>query len=186
LHLPVKAFLNSSITFEIASGCIELFFAYVTILGRSIWAVINALYAVLKQKSIKPDVIYIVTEDLFKDKLKLTQEGVQILAEEFGFKPKIEMVVVEEGNPTLAGQEISKLINTLKQDGFSIDVDITPGRKSLVAGIMIAIEKANVDNIYYLDIKTITDVNLPYAMIPMQLQSLKLFIEKKERPVENA
>nr|MDO8086111.1 hypothetical protein [Candidatus Sigynarchaeum springense] len=163
-----------------------MFFAYVTILGRSIWAVINALYAVLKQKSIKPDVIYIVTEDLFKDKLKLTQEGVQILAEEFGFKPKIEMVVVEEGNPTLAGQEISKLINTLKQDGFSIDVDITPGRKSLVAGIMIAIEKANVDNIYYLDIKTITDVNLPYAMIPMQLQSLKLFIEKKERPVENA
>ncbi len=160
--------------------------AYITILGRSIWAVINALYAVLRQKAIRPELIYIVTEDLLKDKLELTQEGVQILAEEFGFKPKIEKMVVEEGNPTVAGREISTLINRLKKEGFGIDVDITPGRKSLVAGIMIAIEKANVDNIYYLDIKTIVDVNIPYAMIPMQLQSLKLFIEKKEEPAGNA
>lgn len=160
--------------------------AYITILGRSIWAVINALYAVLKQKGTRPELIYIVTEDLFKDKLELAQEGVQILAEEFGFHPKIEKKIVEEGNPTVAGQEISTLINNLKNTGYSIDIDITPGRKSLVAGIMIALEKANVDNIYYLDIKTIVDVNIPYAMIPMQLQSLKLFIEKKPEPVENA
>ncbi|MEX2683967.1 MAG: hypothetical protein Q6373_020520 [Candidatus Sigynarchaeota archaeon] len=160
--------------------------AYVSILGRSIWGLINALYAVLQQKAIKPELIYIVTEDLFKDKLEFTQEGVRILTEEFGFKPRIENMIVEEGNPSVAGREISKLINQLKKAGYDIDIDITPGRKSLVAGIMIAIEKANVDNIYYLDIKTITDVNLPYAMIPMQLQSLKLFIEKKEEPVKNA
>ncbi|MBN2151641.1 MAG: hypothetical protein JW839_09360 [Candidatus Lokiarchaeota archaeon] len=171
--------------FEITTWCIDVR-AYITILGRSIWAVINALYAVLKQKAIKPDLIYIVTEDLFKDRLELAREGVDILAEEFGFKPKVEKVVVEEGNPTVAGREISTLIDGLKKAGFSIDIDITPGRKSLVAGIMIALEKANVENIYYLDIKTITDVNIPYTMIPMQLQSLKTFIEKKEGPVEHA
>jgi hypothetical protein len=178
---------NPKPRYEIGIWCIDLR-AYITILGRSIWAVINALYAVLKQKekNPRPDLIYIVTEDLFKDKLDLTQEGVQILAEEFGFRPKIEKKVVEEGNPTVAGQEISTLINTLKTAGYGIDIDITPGRKSLVAGIMIALEKANVDNIYYLDIKTIVDVNIPYAMIPMQLQSLKLFIEKRQEPVENA
>lgn len=160
--------------------------AYITVLGRSIWAVINAFYAVLRQKGTRPDVIYIVTEDLFKDKLDLTQEGLQIIAEEFGFRPKIERKVVVEGNPTVAGHEISTLINDLKSSGYSIDVDITPGRKSLVAGIMIAFKKENVDNVYYLDIKTIVDVNIPYAMIPMQLQSLKVFIEKTPEPVERA
>ncbi len=160
--------------------------AYITILGRSIWAVINALYAVLKQKGSRPELIYIVTEDLFKDKVGFAQEGVQILAEEFGFRPKIEKKVVEEGNPTVAGQEISTLINDLKTAGYDIDIDITPGRKSLVAGIMIALTKANVDNIYYLDIKTIVDVNIPYEMIPMQLQSLKLFMEKRQETVKDA
>jgi hypothetical protein len=176
---------NPKPPYEIGTWCIDLR-AYITILGRSIWAVINGLYAVLKHKGNRPDLIYIITEDIFKDKLELTQEGVQIIAEEFGFRPKIEKKIVEEGNPIVAGQEISALINTLKTASYGIDIDITPGRKSLVAGIMIAIEKANVDNIYYLDIKTIVDVNIPYAMIPMQLQSLKLFIEKKQEPVENA
>jgi hypothetical protein len=153
--------------------------AYITILGRSIWAVINALYAVVKHKSAHPDLIYIITEDLFKEKLETTQEGVRIIAEEFGFNPVIESKIVEDGKPAVAGIEISKLINDLKKAGYDIDIDITPGRKALVAGIMIAIEKENVDHIYYLDIKTIVDVNLPYEMIPMQYQSLKVFLEKK-------
>jgi hypothetical protein len=153
--------------------------AYITILGRSIWAVINALYAVVKHKSTHPDLIYIITEDLFKEKLETTQEGVRIIAEEFGFNPVIKSTIVEDGKPAVAGVEISKLINDLKKAGHDIDIDITPGRKALVAGIMIAIEKENVDHIYYLDIKTIVDVNMPYEMIPMQYQSLKVFLEKK-------
>jgi hypothetical protein len=160
--------------------------AYITILGRSIWAVINSLYAVMKHEDIRPDVVYIITENIFKEKLESTVEGVKIVLDEFGIEPRIETKIVAEGKFVLAGNAIKNLIKDLKDRDYSIDVDITPGRKSLVAGMMLVLNKEQVDHIFYLDIKTIVDVSYPYEMIPKQIQSLKDFMkEGKEMPASD-
>nr|MDO8114357.1 hypothetical protein [Candidatus Sigynarchaeota archaeon] len=160
--------------------------AYITIFGRSIWGLINSLYAVLKQEKISPDIIYIITEDLFQDKLGKIVEGVKILVEEFGLNAKIETKTVAEGKIVAAGMEISNLIKGLKEKGYEIDVDITPGRKSLVTGTILALNKADIQHLFYLDIKTTTDVNYPFEMIPKQLQTLRDFMVDLKEAREHA
>jgi hypothetical protein len=152
--------------------------AYITILGRSIWAVINSLYAVLKQTDNKPDVIYVVTESIFRDKLDKTVEGVKIVLDHFGFHAAVSTMIVAEGNLTAAGKAVGGLAKKLNDKGYDIIVDITPGRKSLVAGTLLALKKDQVSHIFYLDIKTIEDVNYPFEMIPKQIQSLKDFLQE--------
>ena len=149
--------------------------AYITILGRSVWAVINSLYAVLKQTDNRPDVVHIVTETIFKDKLDKTTKGVRMVLDGFGLHAAVKTMIVAEGKYVVAGKAIQGLVKKLRSEGHEIVVDITPGRKSLVSGAMLALNKEQVAHIYYLDINTIVGVNLPYEMIPRQIQSLKDF-----------
>jgi len=152
---------------------------YITFLGRSIWAVINSFYAVLKEKKFQPDLIYLIIEDLFEEKIEKAIDGLKILSEEFNFTPEIKIIFVREAEFFEAGIQINTLIQDLTKNNHTIAVDLTPGRKSLVAAVLIPLFKIYVEHIFYLAIKTIKGVNFPYEMIPKHFQSLKDFIEKQ-------
>jgi len=76
-------------------------------------------------------------------------------------------------NPPIA----ATIAETLKQNGYKVAIDITPGRKALVAGALIPISKIGVDHVFYLAIKTLDNVSKPYKMIPLQIQELRDFVE---------
>jgi len=151
--------------------------AYITILGRSTWALINTYYAVLAEKSYYPDLVYIFAEDIYAGELDKAIRGVEILSEEFGFKPEIRQEVVGEADFVEAGFKISSLIKDLKGEGYRVAIDITPGRKALVAGALIPTSKIGVDHVFYLAIKTLDNASKPYRMIPLQIQELRDFVE---------
>ncbi len=151
--------------------------AYITILGRSTWALINTYYAVLAEKAYYPELIYIFAEDIYADQIGKAIKGIEILSEEFGFKPEIKQEVVRELDFVEAGLKITSLIKDLKQNGYKVAIDITPGRKALVAGALIPISKIGVDHVFYLAIKTLDNVSKPYKMIPLQIQELRDFVE---------
>lgn len=151
--------------------------AYITILGRSVWALINAYYAVLDERGYRPNIVYIFCEDLYTPQLEKAVRGVEILSEEFDFKPEIKCEIVREADFVEAGLKISSLIRDLKQKGYRVAVDITPGRKPLVAGALIPISKISVDHVFYLAIKTLDNVSKPYKMIPLSIQELRDFVE---------
>jgi len=157
---------------------------YITFLGRSIWAVINSFYAVLKEKKFQPDLIYLIIEDLFEEKVDKVIDGLKILSEEFSFTTEIKEIFVQEAEFFEAGMQINALIQDLTTNNHTIAVDLTPGRKSLVAAVLIPLSKIYVEHIFYLAIKTIKGVNFPYEMIPKHFQSLKDFI--KEAKVKNS
>lgn len=150
--------------------------AYITILGRSVWALINAYYAVLAEKAYYPDIVYIFAEDIYADQLDRAIKGIEILSEEFGFKPEIRQEIVREADFVEAVLKITSLIKDLKQN-YKIAIDITPGRKALVAGALIPITKIGVDHVFYLAIKTLNNVSKPYKMIPLSIQELRDFVE---------
>lgn len=150
--------------------------AYITILGRSVWALINAYYAVLVEKSYYPDIVYIFAEDIYADQLDKAIKGIEILSEEFGFKPEIRQEIVREADFVEAGVKITSIIKDLKQN-CRVAIDITPGRKALVAGALIPISKIGVDHVFYLAIKTLDNVSKPYRMIPLSIQGLRDFVE---------
>ncbi len=152
--------------------------AYITILGRSTWALINTYYAVLMEKAYFPDVIHVFAEDVYADELDKVVEGLRILSEEFGFEPEIHTHVIREADFVNAGREISELVKDLRSKGYSIAIDITPGRKPLVAAALIPAVKYRMDHVFYLAVKELEAK--PYMMIPLSIQRLKDFISEAE------
>ncbi len=148
--------------------------AYITILGCSTWALINTYYAVLMEKAYHPDVIHIFAEDIYAEELEKAAEGIRILSEEFGVSPEIKTHVVPEADFVEAGKTISELIRKLREEGCSIAIDITPGRKALVAAALIPAVKHRMDHVFYLAVKRLE--NRPYMMIPLANQSLRDFV----------
>ncbi len=115
-----------------------------------------------------------------EEKLAKTKEGILVVLDHFGIKARIETSVVDEGSYVSAGKKISTLLKQVASGGHSIDVDITPGRKALVSGLLMAISgsRIKVEHLFYLDIATIVNVNYPYDMIPKTMQTLRDFMHE--------
>lgn len=151
--------------------------AYLTALGRASWALVNTYYAVLREHGFLPDNIYIFTEEAYEHKLEKTIAAIKVLSEEFGIQPKIESRVVNDWDFIEAGKEISVLVKALKEDGYQVAIDITPGRKAIVVAALIIGIKVKIDYVFYLAIKSTVDAAKPYMMIPMQIQQIREFME---------
>jgi hypothetical protein len=74
-----------------------------------------------------------------------------------------------------AGRKISARIRKVKQEGSKVAIDITPGRKALVAGALIPLASIAVDHVFYLQITSTDDAAKPYMMIPLSSQKLRDF-----------
>lgn len=134
--------------------------AYVTLLGRSSWSLLNTYYAILNQGKFSPDIIHIFVEDLYKDKLEKVLKGLQLLNESFGIHPTIETTIVKNDEIIPAKSSLNKYLKDLKNDGYTIALDITPGRKALVAAALISAEKIGVNHIFYLAVDSIEEIPL--------------------------
>jgi len=150
--------------------------AYITMLGRSNWALVNTYYAVV-MNGYKPDKIYIFLENTHEEKLPQTVEALKIISEAYGFSPKIHWEIIEEDNFLEADEKIGTLLKTLKEKGHEISIDITPGRKVLVVGAAIHALPLEVEHLFYLSLRNLEHANRPYMMIPLHIQRLKDFME---------
>ena len=155
--------------------------AYITMLGRSVWALVNSYCAVLNEVKYYPDSVYVFSEEAYKGELERAAKAVEILSAEFGFAPSINCEMVQEANFYDAGMKISSRVKELKAKGFEIALDVTPGRKALVAGSLVSLSKIGVDHMFYLKINSLDGASRPYFMIPLQTQKLHDFIEDAKR-----
>jgi len=149
---------------------------YITILGRSTWALINTYYAGLMEGRYFPDIIHTFAEDVFAEELEKAVGGVKILSEEFSISPEIHTHIVPEADFVEAGRVISGLIHKLKEEDCSIAIDITPGRKALVTAALIPAVKHKMDHVFYLAVKKLE--SKPFMMISLGNQSLRDFIQE--------
>ncbi|MDK2830335.1 MAG: hypothetical protein PWQ75_87 [Methanolobus sp.] len=164
-------------------------------LGRSIWAVLNSYHAVLREKGFFPDEIVLFAEgqisELAQD-IDTTVSGLEILSEKFNISPDIRYEVVSEYECEVNSdndfmkmvQCIVELIKARKNAGDVVAVDITPGKKTLVAGTLLPINLSLVDHVFYLSVKEI--IPRPYTMIPYQIQQLNDFKEQAEVVINEA
>jgi hypothetical protein len=169
---------------------------YITMLGRSVWAVLNSYYAVLREKEFFPDEIVLFAEgqingELTKD-IDTTIHGLEILSEKFNISPLVRYEVVSECECEVNSdndfmkmvQCIVELIKDRKNAGDVVAVDITPGKKTLVAGTLLPINLSLIDHVFYLSVKDI--IPRPYTMIPYQIQQLNDFKEQAEVVINEA
>lgn len=150
--------------------------AYVTMLGRSTWAMINAYYAVVMHRKYYPDKIYIFLEDIYVEKIPKAVGALRAISKAFGFEPEINWIIVEEADFIDADRKIGELLRELKEKNSEIAIEITSGRKALVAGALIHGIPLKVDHVFYLAIRSMEYANRPYMMIPLHIQILKDFV----------
>lgn len=153
--------------------------AYITLLGRSTWALVNAYHAVLREKRLRPERVAIVTEEPYAEGAPTAVEAIRIVSEGYGFTPTIAVEVLPEADFVSAGVAIRSLAEEHIARGFDVAIDITSGRKVTVAGALIAISLAGIriQHIYYLAMQSLDDVAKPYMMIPHQIQRIRDLIE---------
>ena len=148
---------------------------YITMTGRSVWALLNAYYSVLRETKFRPTQINILSETEHAGQIPVVKKGLAILSEGYGIAPHVDVEQVQTGDFIEAGMKISARIKEGKKQGSKVAIDITPGRKALVAGALIPIASIAVDHVFYLQITSTDDAAKPYMMIPLASQQLKDF-----------
>jgi hypothetical protein len=154
--------------------------AYITVLGRSTWALVNAYHAVLREKGLRPEQVVVVTEEPYAEGAPTAVAAIRIVSEGYGVTPAITVEVLPEADFVKASVAIRSLAEDLIARGFRVALDITSGRKVTVAGALIAISVAGVhiQHIYYLAMQSLDDVAKPYMMIPHQIQNIRDLMEE--------
>jgi hypothetical protein len=148
---------------------------YITILGRSSWALLNSYYAVLRETNFHPTEILIFSEDLFQERVGAVKEGLTILSEAYVLSPRISEIILKEADFLEACTRIPEVIREKNRQGSSVALDITSGRKALIAGALVTVPREALEHVFYLAITSTKDAAKPYLMIPLQIQDLKDF-----------
>jgi hypothetical protein len=153
--------------------------AYITLLGRSTWALVNAYHAVLREKGLRPERVSIVTEELYAEGAPTAARAILMISEGYGFTPAIEIEALPRAEFVRAGAMIRSFAEDLIAQGYGVAIDITSGRKVTVAGALIAISLVGIriQHIYYLAMQSLDDVAKPYMMIPHQIQKIRDLME---------
>uniref|UniRef100_A0A7C3IKI9 Uncharacterized protein n=1 Tax=Candidatus Methanomethylicus mesodigestus TaxID=1867258 RepID=A0A7C3IKI9_9CREN len=154
--------------------------AYITMLGRSLWALVNSYYAVLRERGIRPKEIRLLAEKPYEGDVAKAEGAIRVLSEEFGLNPSISHSIIGEGDFFGAGLEVKKLVTAFKSRGLEVALDITPGRKAVVAGSLLSISNVDIDHVYYLKIKSLEGSSRPYMMIPLNYQELSDFVADRK------
>jgi hypothetical protein len=148
---------------------------YITMTGRSIWALLNTYYAVLRETKFRPTQIIILSETEHVGQLPVVKKGLTILSEAYGIAPHVDVEQIQTGDFIEAGRKIFAWIKSGRKQGSRVAIDITPGRKALVAGALIPLSSISVDHVFYLQITSTEDAAKPYMMIPLASQQLRDF-----------
>lgn len=154
---------------------------YVSLLGRSAWALLNTYYAVGRQSDYYPDSVYIIVEAPFRDQSETVAEGIRMISGHFGFSPRIVCIPVDQADIVDVFQKIYSLLLSKKRKSARIAIDITPGRKAAVAGVLLPIKLDDIDYVFYLEVSTTKGVAKPYPLIPRQFHRLHDFKEQAVR-----
>jgi len=165
---------------------------YITMLGRSVWAVLNSYYAVLKEKQYYPDEIILFAETEHSKDLELTKKGLALTSSHFNISPLIQHHIISEVECKVGSEDdfvkavqcIHSIISDHKKAGSIIALDITPGKKTLTAAALLPIKLSDVDHVFYLSIKDVEPA--PFMMIPFQTQQVHDFKEQAVRAMNAA
>lgn len=145
---------------------------FVTLMGRSGWGVVNSHHAVMLETDFRPDRIILLYEAQYESTVNPVVEGMKIIQEEYG-EPSIEKVRVPNFDMRATGDEIERVIQSFKDRDSEVALNITGGRKALVAGSLMGFSGKPLKHIYYLTIESTEDAAKPYLMIPKRIQLLR-------------
>lgn len=151
---------------------------YITLHGRSTWALMNSLHASLEE-GYQPDLIHVFSEKSFGGNIEKVREGLEILGEGYEVSPEIQTHMIDDADFIEAAKKIRTVLKKYLENESDVIIDITPGRKALVTAAILSMEDLrsksglSVDGVSYLEIDSLENSSRPYFMIPFEIQHPK-------------
>ena len=145
--------------------------AYITLMGRSGWAVVNSFHAAAIETDYRPQEVHLIYEKQFAAQVPPVTQALEIIQSSYG-TPNVQAVEVPDWNARSAGAAVVDLVQKLRENGFEIALDITGGRKAPVSGSLLALRNENLRHLFYLGIEKTEGAAKPYLMIPRRIHML--------------
>jgi len=146
--------------------------------GPSDWAILNSLWAVVRLRNYIPDRIYILTIKKRRAQAELAKKRFTALLREFDSKPQIRIIQVREADFVGTGRHINSVVCEEKSQGNTVAIEVTPGRKALVAGALVPGIQGNADHVFYLYLEDFEYANNLFLRIPLTKQHSHDFMEE--------
>ena len=151
---------------------------YITMTGLSDWAIFNSLWAAIRLRNYMPDKIYIFTIKKRISQAKLAERRFEILLKEYNKKANIEILDVAEADFVASGKRINEIIKKEKSKGNTIAIEVTPGRKAMVAGALVPSIQGRADFVFYLYLENFDYADNLFMRIPLTMQHSHDFMEE--------
>ncbi|UCE73774.1 MAG: hypothetical protein JSV56_12225 [Methanomassiliicoccales archaeon] len=151
---------------------------YITLTGLSDWAVFNSLWAAIRLRNYIPDKIYIFTIKKRRKQAELAKRRFRVLLGEYGKRSQIDIVEVKEADFVASGKRINEIVKKEKNLGNTIAIEITPGRKAMVAGALASGIQGRADFVFYLYLENIDYADNLFLRIPLMVQHSHEFMEE--------
>jgi hypothetical protein len=152
---------------------------YITMTGLSDWAIFNSLWAAIRLRNYLPERIYIFNIKKRRKQAELAKHRFRVLLKEYGIKrPQIEIIDVPEADFVASGKRINEVVKKEKSQDNTIAIEITPGRKAMVAGALVPGIQGNADRVFYLYLENFDYTNNIFMRIPLTLQHSHDFMEE--------
>lgn len=151
---------------------------YITMTGLSDWAIFNSLWAAIRLRNYLPDKIYIFTIKKRGKQAELAKRRFEELLKEYEKKAAIEIVEVAEADFISSGKRINEVVKREKSKGNTIAIEVTPGRKAMVAGALVPSIQGKVDHVFYLYLENFDYADNPFMRIPLTMQHSHDFMEE--------
>jgi hypothetical protein len=143
----------------------------ITLLGRSVWGLVNSSWASMRTYGFIPDRVHIIDAGTDGGDAEEASRRLRILLHGFNADADISFEKVEAGNISSVSSTIKRLIDEHRAEGNHIAIDVTSGTKDLVLGSLMN-DLTGVDHIFYLRIDSLRNADRPYILIPVEGQQI--------------
>lgn len=151
---------------------------YVTMTGLSDWAIFNSFWAAIRLRNYLPDKIYIFTIKKRRSQADLAKRRFEVLLKEYNKRATIEIIEVAEADFVGSGRRINDVVKKEKSQGNTIAIEVTPGRKAMVAGALIPSIQGLADHVFYLYLENFDYADNLFLRIPLTMQHSHDFMEE--------
>jgi len=152
--------------------------AYVTVTGIADWPVVNGLWASILHRGYLPDRLYLLSALGGGERERRLVGWLEAVLGGHGSTAQVEVVPLsgDAFAPTL--RAIREVVARERAVGSEVAVDITAGRKAVVAGLLVAGCSIAFDHVFYLHIDHLRYAAHPYLMIPLCIQQHRDLVEE--------
>lgn len=152
---------------------------WITTVGSSPFAVINAMWAACELDNFVPDKVYLVANEKVEKEVAIVHEWIMKILKAYGAAPVIERIHADEVDFINFSKILSTRITDEKKNGNEVAVDMTPGRKFMSAFSMFnGLAKDGADRVYYLHLGDVTKYK-NYSFMEIPANEHKLYDMKK-------